>query len=231
MRHLRPADYTVSNWSGGRTVQLSIGPAGERYADRKFLWRISSATVELETSEFTSLPDYERLIAPIRGEMILSHNGGEEILLRPYDVHRFDGADLTVSKGKCTDFNLMLRKGKVTGEMRPIRLESGEQQRITPDMPGDTVLLYLAEGTARVRAFGGAVDGELSEPGGVPKLGELPELTLAAGESVVLEPGDCVSGEKSGEALPEDSRETRLELLASDDKGCVFMMAAVRFVR
>ena len=82
MRHLRPADYTVSDWSGGRTVQLSIGPAGERYADRKFLWRISSATVELETSEFTSLPDYERLIAPIRGEMILSHNGGEEILLR-----------------------------------------------------------------------------------------------------------------------------------------------------
>ena len=210
MRHLRPADYTVSDWSGGRTVQLSIGPAGERYADRKFLWRISSATVELETSEFTALPDYERLIAPIRGEMILSHNGGEEILLRPFDVHRFDGADLTISKGKCTDFNLMLRKGCVTGEMRSIRLGSGEQQRITPEMPGDTVLLYLAEGNARVRAVGGAVNGELSEPG------ELPELTLAAGESVVLG--------------PEDPRETGLELLAPDGD-CVFMMAAVRFVR
>ena len=146
MRHLRPADYTVSDWSGGRTVQLSIGPEGERYADRKFLWRISSATVELETSEFTALPDYERLIAPIRGEMILSHNGGEEILLRPFDVHRFDGADLTISKGKCTDFNLMLRKGKVTGEMRAIRLGSGGQQRITPEMPGDTVLLYPLAG-------------------------------------------------------------------------------------
>ena len=163
MRHLRPADYTVSDWSGGRTVQLSIGPEGERYADRRFLWRISSATVELETSEFTSLPDYERLIAPIRGEMILSHNGGEEILLRPFEVHRFDGADLTVSKGKCTDFNLMLRKGCITGEMRPIRLGSGEQQRIAPEMPGDTMLLYLAEGTARVRAAGGSVNGELSE--------------------------------------------------------------------
>ena len=205
MRHLRPADYTVSDWSGGRTVQLSIGPEGERYADRRFLWRISSATVELETSEFTSLPDYERLIAPIRGEMILSHNGGEEILLRPFDVHRFDGADLTVSKGKCTDFNLMLRKGCVTGKMRSIRLGSGEQQRITPEMPGDTMLLYLAEGTARVRAAGGSVNGEL------------PELSLTEGESVVLG--------------PEDPRETGLELLASDDKGCAFMMAAVRFVR
>ena len=215
MRHLRPADYTVSDWSGGRTVQLSIGPEGEQYADRKFLWRISSATVELETSEFTALPDYERLIAPIRGEMILSHNGGEEILLRPYDVHRFDGADLTVSKGKCTDFNLMLRKGKVTGEMRAIRLGSGGQQRITPEMPGDTVLLYLAEGTARVQAVGGAVNGEL------------PELTLMAGESVVLGPEDYVSGE----VIPENAQDVGLELLASDDKGCVFMMAAVRFVR
>ena len=215
MRHLRPADYTVSDWSGGRTVQLSIGPAGERYADRKFLWRISSATVELETSEFTSLPDYERLIAPIRGEMILSHNGGEEILLRPFDVHRFDGADLTVSKGKCTDFNLMLRKGKVTGEMRAIRLGSGGQQRITPEMPGDTVLLYLAEGTARVQAVGGAVNGEL------------PELTLMAGESVVLGLEDYVSGE----VIPENAQDVGLELLALDDKGCVFMMAAVRFVR
>ena len=215
MRHLRPADYTVSEWSGGRTVQLSIGPEGERYADRKFLWRISSATVELETSEFTALPDYERLIVPIRGEMILSHNGGEEILLRPFDVHRFDGADLTISKGKCTDFNLMLRKGKVTGEMRAIRLGSGGQQRITPEMPGDTVLLYLAEGTARVQAVGGAVNGEL------------PELTLMAGESVVLGLEDYVSGE----VIPENAQDVGLELLASDDKGCVFMMAAVRFVR
>ena len=228
MRHLRPADYTVSDWSGGRTVQLSIGPEGERYADRKFLWRISSATVELETSEFTALPDYERLIAPIRGEMILSHNGGEEILLRPFDVHRFDGADLTVSKGKCTDFNLMLRKGKVTGEMRAIRLGSGGQQHIAPDMPGETVLLYLAEGTARVRAAGGSANSELSEPGG------LPELTLTAGESLVLEPGDCVAfavGEVSGEELHEDPRESGLELLAPDDGSCVFMMAAVRMCR
>ena len=215
MRYLRPADYTVSDWSGGRTVQLSIGPEGEQYADRKFLWRISSATVELETSEFTVLPDYERLIAPIRGEMILSHNGGEEILLRPFDVHRFDGADLTVSKGKCTDFNLMLRKGKVTGEMRAIRLGSGGQQRITPEMPGDTVLLYLAEGTARVQTVGGAVNGEL------------PELTLMAGESVVLGLEDYVSGE----VIPENTQDVGLDLLASDGKGCVFMMAAVRFVR
>ena len=151
MRHLRPADYTVSDWSGGRTVQLSIGPEGERYADRKFLWRISSATVELETSEFTALPDYERLIAPIRGEMILSHNGGEEILLRPFDVHRFDGADLTISKGKCTDFNLMLRKGKCQGAVIPLRMMDNESADLRgilmQDMPQfDEIMIYCPKG-------------------------------------------------------------------------------------
>ena len=61
----------------------------------------------------------------------------------------------------------------------------------------------------------------------LPKLGALPELTLAAGESVVLGPEDYVSGE----VIPENAQNVGLELLASDDKGCVFMMAAVRFVR
>ena len=94
-------------------------------------------------------------------------------------------------------------------------------------MPGDTVLLYLAEGNARVRAVGGAVNGEPSERGKFPELGELSELSVMEGESVVLGPEDYVSGE----VIPENTQDVGLELLASDDKGCVFMMAAVRSVR
>ena len=41
-------DYATTNWSGGTTTQLSIAPEGAVYADRDFLWRRSSATVELE---------------------------------------------------------------------------------------------------------------------------------------------------------------------------------------
>ena len=55
--HLTKDDYVVSQWSGGTTTQLAIAPSGAQYGDRAFLWRLSSATVDLEESDFTPLPD------------------------------------------------------------------------------------------------------------------------------------------------------------------------------
>ena len=52
----------VSRWSGGTTTQLAISPANALYADREFLWRVSSAVVELPESDFTPLPDYDRIL-------------------------------------------------------------------------------------------------------------------------------------------------------------------------
>ncbi|MBR1673274.1 MAG: HutD family protein [Fretibacterium sp.] len=117
MRHLTAKDFQVSAWSGGKTVQIAIAPEGAAYADRDFLWRVSSATVELEESDFTALPDYERWIMPLSGEMRLSHDGGAPVSLAIYEAHRFDGADKTHSWGRCTDFNLMLRKGRCQGRI------------------------------------------------------------------------------------------------------------------
>ncbi len=109
--HLTQQDFVVSTWSGGTTTQLAISPEGAVYADRDFLWRISSATVALASSDFTPLPDYTRFIASLDAPIVLSHNGGQPITLHALDVHQFDGADETTSKGCCTDFNLMIRKG------------------------------------------------------------------------------------------------------------------------
>ena len=50
MRHLTAGDFQVSTWSGGKTIQIAISPEGAAYADRDFLWRVSSATVELDES-------------------------------------------------------------------------------------------------------------------------------------------------------------------------------------
>ena len=61
------SEYSTSAWSGGTTTELGIGPEGSRYADREFLWRISSATVDLEESTFTALPDYDRIIMTLEG--------------------------------------------------------------------------------------------------------------------------------------------------------------------
>ena len=46
IQHLTPSDYITTKWSGGLTTQLGIAPASAVYADRDFLWRLSSATVE-----------------------------------------------------------------------------------------------------------------------------------------------------------------------------------------
>ncbi len=148
IRVLTKEDYIVSDWNGGRTIQLAIAPENAVYAERDFLWRISSATVELAESDYTSLPDYDRLIMPLNGEMILSHDGSEEIDVTPLEVHGFDGAASTHCRGVCTDFNLMMRKGRAAGRMKAIRLEKGSRWQLTPASEKESLLLYLVKGGA-----------------------------------------------------------------------------------
>ncbi len=146
---LKPSDYLTTQWSGGATTQLSIAPEGAVYADRDFLWRVSSATVELDESDFTPLPDYRRFISVVRGDMTLSHNGGAPLTLHPGDIHAFDGGDDTHSAGRCTDFNLMLRKGQADGTMRSFRPASGSTS-FRAGQDAELVLFYCAEGTVDV---------------------------------------------------------------------------------
>lgn len=143
------ADYVHSVWSGGATTQLLIAPAGADYAARDFLWRVSSATVELDESDFTALPDYERLIATLRGGITLTHGGGAPIKLRPYEVHAFSGGVGTHSRGRCTDFNLMLRRGRAEGSMEAVLLDAEERQALTTE-GSDQTLFYAAEGACTV---------------------------------------------------------------------------------
>lgn len=148
---ITPADFVSSLWSGGETHQLAIAPAGAVYADRDFLWRLSSATVNLEESDFTALPDYERYIATLEGSIRVSHDGGEPLTLVPYAVHRFDGGADTKSWGKCVDFNLMLRKGKCDGCLTALRLAEGARvtlPRAFAEGPEHTLLVFCGEGGA-----------------------------------------------------------------------------------
>ena len=164
LTHLTPADYLTTQWSGGTTTQLAIAPCGAVYADRDFLWRLSSATVELDESDFTALPAYDRVISTLRGNMTLTHNGGERLTFRPYEVHTFSGADDTHSWGRCTDFNLMLRRGQCRGCVTAHFPHGAETLALRA---GETALLYCGEGSVTLRA-----DGEA--------------LTLAAHESALI---------------------------------------------
>ena len=148
MRHLTAGDFQVLPWSGGRTVQIVISPEGADYAARDFLWRVSSATVELDESDFTALPDYDRWIMPLSGPMRLSHNDGPEVALAPHEAHFFDGADKTHSWGRCTDFNLMLRKGRCGG-----RLLALPEDAESPLSEEGVKVLYCVRGTVDVNGL------------------------------------------------------------------------------
>lgn len=174
MIHLTEKDYVRSQWSGGATTQLYLAPVGASYAERTFLWRVSSATVELEESDFTALPDYDRWIATLEGSITLSHGDGEAVRLAPYEVYAFDGAAHTHSLGRCTDFNLMLRKGKCRGSLRVLRLPAGAEQELLfenapcRDFPSGAMVVYCGHGLCQLAA---GKDG----------------LTLQAGECAVVE--------------------------------------------
>lgn len=160
IRRIAPAEYAATRWSGGTTTQIAIAPAGALYADREFLWRVSSATVELEASDFTPLPDYERFLSTLRGTIRLTH-GGEALELAPGSVHRFDGGEATRSEGICTDFNLMLRKGKCAGQMYCLHLSEGGAVHLRCAVEAGPAkrafLVYCAQGDGELSAEGACV--------------------------------------------------------------------------
>lgn len=161
IRRITPEEYVTTQWGGGATTQIAIAPAGAQYADRDFLWRVSSATVELEASDFTPLPDYERFLSTLHGVVRVFHDGGAPLTLTPGNIHRFDGGAVTRSEGTCTDFNLMLRKGKCGGEMRCLHLGERGEARLSPTVgPAGarrTFLVYCAEGDGELLAEGKTV--------------------------------------------------------------------------
>lgn len=160
IKFLPRACYSLSRWSGGETLQIAIMPADAAYEDRDFLWRVSSAAVELEESVFTALPDYNRWIVPLRGALTLTHGSGAPVRLAPYEVHSFDGGEYTRAQGRCTDFNLMLRKGRAAGSLHTVRLpERGEEEVRFEDpshgeLPNDALLLYCDTGSGTLQAGG-----------------------------------------------------------------------------
>ena len=110
-RHFTRAQYITTAWSGGTTTQLAIAPEGAVYADRKFLWRLSSAQVELEHSDFTPLPDYDRLISVLKGELELKIGQGERGALEACTVRGFDGG----VPGALCGFQFDAAEGRMSG--------------------------------------------------------------------------------------------------------------------
>lgn len=103
--------FNTSRWTGGTTTEFAIYPEDSSYLDRDFIWRISSAEIEVEESTFTKLPDYDRILMVLDGEVVLVHGQERSVKLETLEYDSFSGDAGTKSFGKITDYNLMYRKG------------------------------------------------------------------------------------------------------------------------
>ena len=147
-------DYVTTSWSGGTTTQLAIAPEGAVYADRDFLWRLSSATVELDHSDFTPLPDYNRFLSVLEGEIQLKIDADEPVPVSPGKVVAFDGGVPVESWGQCVDFNLMVRKGTGTGFVTELRRTEPYEETIQPGAKTRALAVYCVSGRASLPQFG-----------------------------------------------------------------------------
>lgn len=116
--------YKTSSWSGGKTTEIFIYPPNSSYQARDFQIRISSATVEVGESNFTKLPDYNRVLMILSGQLEINHTGEYSKVLKQYESDYFSGGWETSAKGKVVDFNLMTPKD-MKGEL--------VYQELTPD--------------------------------------------------------------------------------------------------
>jgi uncharacterized protein len=112
MHIIRKEKQFTTNWTGGTTTELAIFPAGATYAKRDFDFRISTATVETESSTFTSLPNYKRILMILEGALEICHDGQYTKKLNSNDQDLFDGGWHTTAKGKVTDFNIMFSEDR-----------------------------------------------------------------------------------------------------------------------
>lgn len=130
IQHFNSNTIKKTNWSGGTTSELFIHPAGSDFKSGAYLLRLSIATVEIEESTFTSLPDVNRTLMVLEGNLKLQHKGQHESNLGPLEFDNFKGGWHTKSWGKVTDFNLMT-KGDCNGTLKGMKLSKGDSVSIS----------------------------------------------------------------------------------------------------
>ncbi len=143
MKLIKSENLITKNWSGGRTKELYIFPENKLYENRDFDFRISSATVEVSESTFTSLPNYNRVLMILEGELFIEHINHHSINLKQFDIDEFSGEWETHSKGKVTDFNLIMNKS-LNGNIK-LRKICGKYN--TTKKTNEILVFYCYEGT------------------------------------------------------------------------------------
>ncbi len=142
---IKPENFTTTHWGGGSTTEFYIFPEEANYANRDFLFRLSMATVEVESSTFTPLPGVSRTLMVLNGTMTLTHKGHHVKTLNKFDVDHFKGDWSTQSEGKCSDFNLMTQRD-CEGDLEGLSLKEGDNMDMSIAPNGEMKCIYLLKG-------------------------------------------------------------------------------------
>lgn len=103
----------VSTWKGGKTEQLCIVPENASLQERNFDLRISSATIDLERSEFSDFRGYRRYLMKLEGDITLLIDD-KTINIKRDEAFEFMGDEkvISISKEPSRDFNVIIKKDK-----------------------------------------------------------------------------------------------------------------------
>lgn len=214
--------YIVSEWSGGSTKEMAIFPKKGSYSERNFIWRLSSATIDMEESNFTKLPDYDRVLMVLSGEVVLSYEGERVTRLKELEQDRFDGAWKTKSFGKITDFNLMVRKGNegYLDVISPKAEKTELHSEYTSELPLCTHALYCKDGYAVIEVGGKT---HMLQPG------QLFVMEFEMGENAsysVMGEGNCIRAQIFYRNMDEEMYPVEIppeEATFDDFKACVYL--------
>lgn len=145
MQLLGPSSRKTINWTSGTSTEIYIYPPDGNFQERTFHFRISTATVEAEESDFTFFEGMTRHLMILKGQLELIHEGRYTKQLKVFEQDTFSGEWTTRSKGRVTDFNLML-KGELQGKLYHFKTEPGKSLQLKKEKA--FYFLYLAAGNA-----------------------------------------------------------------------------------
>lgn len=176
--HKATTSKTIA-WANGTSTELFIFPEKGDFLTRDFLFRISTATVEAETSTFSFFEGIERTLMILEGNLILEHIGRYTKELKTFDQDSFNGEWETKSIGKVKDFNLMCKKG-ASGSVKHFPFSSNESKQL--ELKGAMSFIYVQSGVFSCR-------GEVLTPGDTLQIQKVVENEI---EVIAKEGGDLV---------------------------------------
>ena len=151
--------FKTTEWSGGTTTEFFIYPQGSSYQSGNFKARISSATIELETSNFTVLPGVYRMLMVLEGQMQLTIGENAPISMNPHDICAFSGDLKTTSAGKVRDFNLMVKRN-MRGDIQFLEITTKNIINFPRSFGKQFLVVYIIDGC-------GAINGHAVKQGEV----------------------------------------------------------------